>query len=256
MDAESKRMEAMTAKFMAGQKLDMQTIGADMKDHKTVDQTLDEILTPDQKDRLQANADGRKNSQAEMMASSQMTQVAPLLQLNDAQKDQVESALYQVQLDSRRTRTGSRSMRATWPRIPLAYPGRGGKSEGGRAGEDSHTGPAGELSAAGAKPASALQRTMMQKIMPLMPQMGGTARGAGSGHARSDSSLGAGFRKRSGGGGVTFLPFAVSYPTLNDYAECSFRNVAAAPVLIGSVGALAYSHYFGDGSSWPICRRN
>ena len=100
MDAESKRTEAMTAKVMAGEKIDMKSLGEDMKNLKTVDQTLEEILTPDQKTAYKQMQTDQKNSSAEMIAASEMTQVSPLLQLSDAQKDQVESALYQVQLDT------------------------------------------------------------------------------------------------------------------------------------------------------------
>jgi hypothetical protein len=42
----------------------------------------------------------QKTSSAESMASMQMNQMAPMLQLSETQKDQVESALYQVQMDS------------------------------------------------------------------------------------------------------------------------------------------------------------
>jgi hypothetical protein len=41
-----------------------------------------------------------RTSSAESMASMQMNQVAPLLNLSENQKDQVESALYQVQMNS------------------------------------------------------------------------------------------------------------------------------------------------------------
>jgi hypothetical protein len=100
MDADSKRMEAVTAKVIAGQKIDPQSLAAEMKDVKTVDQTLEEIMTDDQKTAYKQMQADEKTSSAERIASSEMTQVAPLLQLSDTQKDQVESALYQVQLDS------------------------------------------------------------------------------------------------------------------------------------------------------------
>jgi hypothetical protein len=100
MDAEAKRTEEMTAKIMAGGKVDMQALTAEMKDTKSVEQTLNDILTPDQKTAYQQMKTEQKNSSAETSASFEMNQVAPLLQLNDTQKDQVANALYQVQLNS------------------------------------------------------------------------------------------------------------------------------------------------------------
>jgi hypothetical protein len=100
MDAEEKRTEEMTSKMFAGGKIDMKALAAESKNVKSVDQTLDEILTPEQKTANQQMKTDEKNGNAETMASMEMNQVAPLLQLTDAQKDQVGNALYQVQLDS------------------------------------------------------------------------------------------------------------------------------------------------------------
>ncbi len=100
MDEEDKRTEEMTAKMFAGGKIDMKALAAESKNFKSIDQTLDEVLTPEQKTANQQMKTEEKNSNAESMASMEMNQVAPLLQLTDAQKDQVGNALYQVQLDS------------------------------------------------------------------------------------------------------------------------------------------------------------
>ena len=96
MDEESKRTEEMTAKMFAGGKVDPQSLTG----FKSVDQALDDILTPDQKTTYAQMKTEEKSGAAETMASSEMNQVAPLLQLSDAQKDQVYSALYQVQVNS------------------------------------------------------------------------------------------------------------------------------------------------------------
>jgi hypothetical protein len=97
MDEEGKLADDMAAKFMAGEKVDMKAAG-DLRNMKSVDQALDTVLTPDQKTAYQQMKTDEKNSAAEMSASVEMNQVSPMLGLNDTQKDQVESALYQVQL--------------------------------------------------------------------------------------------------------------------------------------------------------------
>jgi hypothetical protein len=99
MDEEGKRAEAMAAKMFAGGKVDPQNM-ADLKNIKSVDQTLNDILTPDQKTDYQQMKTDQKTSAAETMATVEMNQISPLLQLSDAQKDQVSTALMQVQLNS------------------------------------------------------------------------------------------------------------------------------------------------------------
>jgi len=99
MDDEAKRGEEMAAKMFSTGKIDPQAM-ADLKSQKSVDQTLDAILSPDQKAAYAQMKTDQKNSAAETMASVQMDQLAPLLQLNDSQKDQVYSALAQEQIDT------------------------------------------------------------------------------------------------------------------------------------------------------------
>jgi hypothetical protein len=96
LDEESKRGQEMAAKMFSGGKIDM----TDYQNVKSVDQTLNDILTPDQKTAYAQMQTDQKNSATETVASMEMNQVAPLLQLSDSQKDQVYSALYQVQQDS------------------------------------------------------------------------------------------------------------------------------------------------------------
>ena len=108
MDQEEKRTEESASKMFSGGKIDPQTMAAEFKDVKTVDQTLNDILTPEQKTAYQQmQADQKtayqqlktdqKNSATETMATNEMNQISPLLQLSDSQKDQVYTALYQVQ---------------------------------------------------------------------------------------------------------------------------------------------------------------
>jgi hypothetical protein len=89
----------MAAKFMSGQKVDM-AAAADLRNMKSVDQVLNDVLTPEQKTTYQQMQTEQKNSAAETAASYEMNQVSPLLGLSDGQKDQVETALYQVQLNT------------------------------------------------------------------------------------------------------------------------------------------------------------
>jgi len=64
----------------------------------TLDQTLTTVLTPEQQTAYQQVQADEKTSQADTMATTQVNQIVPLLQLSDSQKDQVFSALYQVQM--------------------------------------------------------------------------------------------------------------------------------------------------------------
>jgi hypothetical protein len=100
MDEDSKRMEKMTSTMLAGGKIDPQAAAADFKNVKTLDQTLDEILTPEQKTEYQQMKTDEKTSAAETMASVELNQMVPALQLSDTQKDQAYSALAQVQLNA------------------------------------------------------------------------------------------------------------------------------------------------------------
>jgi len=99
LDEEAKRGEEMMSKITSGGKIDPTAI-AELKNIKSVDQTLNDILTPDQKTAYQQMKTDQKNSAMEMVATAEMNQISPLLQLSDSQKDQVYSALYQVHLDT------------------------------------------------------------------------------------------------------------------------------------------------------------
>ena len=120
MDAESERAQAMGAKMLSGQKIDMQALVKDAGKIKSADQTIQEVLTPDQKTAYQSMQADEKKSRAETSASLEMNQVAPMLNLNENQKDQVESALYQVQIDSQDPKWLQQHSSST-PGDPTAY---------------------------------------------------------------------------------------------------------------------------------------
>ena len=100
LDNEGKRAEQMLAKMSSGEKMDPAALAASAQGTKSVDQTLKDILTPDQLTAYQQMQADQKSSAQESMATMEMNQIAPLLQLNDQQKDQVYSALYQVQANA------------------------------------------------------------------------------------------------------------------------------------------------------------
>jgi hypothetical protein len=100
LDAEAKRGEEMQSKMFSGGKIDPLAVAAEFKGVKTLDQTLDDILTPDQKTTYQQMKTEQKNSATEMMANVELNQISPYLQLSETQKDQVYNALYQAQLDT------------------------------------------------------------------------------------------------------------------------------------------------------------
>ena len=95
-DEQDKNTEAMTSKMFSGGKIDPQSVSQ----AKSVAQTLDAILTPDQKAAYQQVQTEQKSNSAETMASMQLNQMSPGLQLSDTQKDQVYTALYQAQMDA------------------------------------------------------------------------------------------------------------------------------------------------------------
>jgi chromosome segregation ATPase len=100
MDHEAQRNADMAAKLQAGGKIDPQAMAADLKNFKTVEQTLNDILDPDQKTAYQQMKTDEKNSNAETIATIQLNQLAPMVQLTDTQKDQAYNALAQAQLQT------------------------------------------------------------------------------------------------------------------------------------------------------------
>jgi hypothetical protein len=95
MDADQKaRRELGRQIFQQGGKIDPQAAA----NANTLDKTLAAVLTPAQQTAYQQVQNDEKVSRADTSATTQVNQVAPLLQLSDTQKDQVFNALYQVQL--------------------------------------------------------------------------------------------------------------------------------------------------------------
>jgi chromosome segregation ATPase len=103
MAEEAKKMEEITGKMFQGGKVDPQgmakNVTNDLNKSKSVDQVLEDILTPDQKTAYHQMQDDQKKSSADTMATVEMNQLAPALQLSETQKDQVYAALYQVQMN-------------------------------------------------------------------------------------------------------------------------------------------------------------
>ena len=99
MDAEDNRIEEMTTKMLAGGNVYAVNQAEEIKQTKSVDQTLNDMLTETQKTIYQEMKTDEKTNSAEAMASVEMNQMATSLNLSETQKDQVGSALYQNQLN-------------------------------------------------------------------------------------------------------------------------------------------------------------
>lgn len=98
MEEDDKRQEEAAKKMFSGEKVDYAAMKNDKA--KTLDQTLDDILNPEQKTEYTKLKSDEKQSQAEMIASYQMNQMGGALQLSDPQKDQVYTTLTQVQMNA------------------------------------------------------------------------------------------------------------------------------------------------------------
>ncbi len=95
MDADAQaRRGLMQQMFRNNGKVDPQAAAA----ANTLDQTLANVLTPEQKAAYQQVQTDEQASRADTSATTQVDQMMPLLQLSDSQKDQVYNAIYQSQL--------------------------------------------------------------------------------------------------------------------------------------------------------------
>jgi hypothetical protein len=93
MDADNqKRRELMQQMFRNNGKIDPQAAAM----ANSLDQTLNAILTPEQQTAYKQVQADEQAARANTMATAQVNQISPLLQLNDAQKDQIFNSLYQV----------------------------------------------------------------------------------------------------------------------------------------------------------------
>ena len=66
----------------------------------TLEETLSTVLTPQQKIAYQQVQSEEQTARADTQATTQVNQLAPLLQLTDAQRDQMVQQLYQVQMQA------------------------------------------------------------------------------------------------------------------------------------------------------------
>lgn len=115
MDEEAKMGEDAVTRMFKGGKIDPQAM-ADLQKQKTVDKTLEDVLSPEQKTAYTQMKSDEKTSQAETSATLEMNQMSPLLQLSETQKDQVYNALYQL-----RTNPGESAKPAPGNTSPTAY---------------------------------------------------------------------------------------------------------------------------------------
>ncbi|MEJ0000401.1 MAG: hypothetical protein WDO13_15335 [Verrucomicrobiota bacterium] len=94
MEADAKaRRDLMRQRFQNNGQIDPQAAAA----ANTLDSTLQKVLSQYQQQQYQQLQADEKSARAETSASMQLGQMMPLLQLSDSEKDQVYSALYQVQ---------------------------------------------------------------------------------------------------------------------------------------------------------------
>jgi hypothetical protein len=98
MDEDSKRAQDVAAKMLSSGKFDPQALAA-LRNVKSVDQTLDDVLSPDQKTAYAQMKTDQQNSAVETAATNEVNQMSPILQMSDSQKDQAYSALAQVQTE-------------------------------------------------------------------------------------------------------------------------------------------------------------
>jgi len=100
MDADNKaRRELMMQMFRnngSGAKTDGQPAPA----VNTLDQTLAQVLTPEQQAAYKQVQTDEQTSRADTSATIQVDQMMPLLQLTDSQKDQVYNTIYQSQMSA------------------------------------------------------------------------------------------------------------------------------------------------------------
>jgi hypothetical protein len=93
IEEEAAQTNAMTEKMMKGEKVDLSSA----KNMKSLEQELEKILTPEQKTEYEALKEEEKKNRMETMATFEMNQVAPMLGLNEEQKDQFFNAIYQAE---------------------------------------------------------------------------------------------------------------------------------------------------------------
>ena len=102
--------------MFSGGKVDPQAVAS----ANTLDQTLASVLTPEQQTAYQQVQADENASRADTAATIQMNQVAPLLQLSDAQKDAVFNALYQVQTTAPNTSDVMANPAFNTPSLPVS----------------------------------------------------------------------------------------------------------------------------------------
>jgi hypothetical protein len=93
MDADNQKRREIGRQMFSGGKVDPALAAS----ANSLDQTLAAILTPDQQAAYKQVQADEQAARANTAVTMQVNQMAPLLQLSDAQKDQVFNTLYQIQ---------------------------------------------------------------------------------------------------------------------------------------------------------------
>jgi septal ring factor EnvC (AmiA/AmiB activator) len=99
LDEESRQHREMAEKMMKGEKLDPAALAKANPDRKTVESELQAMLDPEQKKEYEAMKADEKKGRLETSATFEMNKVAPVLGLNDKQKDDFYNAIYHMQED-------------------------------------------------------------------------------------------------------------------------------------------------------------
>jgi cell division protein FtsB len=99
LEEESRQHREMAEKMMKGEKLDPAALAKANPDRKTVESELQAMLDPEQKKEYEAMKADEKKGRLETSATFEMNKVAPVLGLNDKQKDDFYNAIYHVQED-------------------------------------------------------------------------------------------------------------------------------------------------------------
>ncbi len=97
MESDAEHISKLTNQAMSGEKMNPEEMTAESKNLKTLDQELDAILTPEQKAEYEVVKNDKQKSNIEMRANFEVSQIAPLMRLNEEQKDQFYGMIYQIE---------------------------------------------------------------------------------------------------------------------------------------------------------------
>lgn len=113
--------EEATQKILAGERLDPKEMPADAAPTTSEEKMLEEILTPEQLAAYQEMKVEEATARTEMMATVEMSQVAPLLGLDESQKDAFFQAMVGVEQELETPEGRKRYLPAGSENDPLRY---------------------------------------------------------------------------------------------------------------------------------------